>query len=164
MRNSEISFGAQKELRVTPGVHFKSFEPSVLTQESLGLPFEVTGECNRMGLRLRPIVTPADSEQAGLARRPHARRPGKTSDELVSLGTTWGTIQISGDGHPFILFVDNQTTGGYPQIATVIGADQSRLAQLRPGDKIYFKKIDFTEAEKLFKNLWRSLESLDWLA
>jgi allophanate hydrolase len=36
---------------------------------------------------------------------------------------------------------DHQTTGGYPKIATVIGADLDALAQLRPRDKVVFRAV-----------------------
>jgi allophanate hydrolase len=42
---------------------------------------------------------------------------------------------------------EGQTTGGYPKIATVIGADLPRLAQLRPGTRLSFKAVTLDEAE-----------------
>ena len=49
-----------------------------------------------------------------------------------------GAIQVLGDGRPMVLMADRQVTGGYPKIATVIGPDQGRLAQLRPGASVRF--------------------------
>ncbi|MBR6361224.1 MAG: KipI antagonist, partial [Clostridia bacterium] len=50
---------------------------------------------------------------------------------------------------PIILMADHQTTGGYAKAATVISVDLSRLAQVRPGDKIRFVKTSVEQAEEL---------------
>jgi len=52
----------------------------------------------------------------------------------------------SPDGQPIILFVDQQTTGGYPKIANVIAADLSRVGQLRPRDKVRFHFVTMAQA------------------
>jgi allophanate hydrolase subunit 2 len=74
-------------------------------------------------------------------RLPHAR-----GHDIVSDGAAMGAVQIPGSGAPFVLMADRQPTGGYPKIATVIGADLGRLAQLRPGDALRFRAVDRTEA------------------
>ncbi|HEX4622095.1 MAG TPA: carboxyltransferase domain-containing protein, partial [Myxococcaceae bacterium] len=48
-------------------------------------------------------------------------------------GTAPGAIQVPGDGLPIILGPDRPVTGGNTKIATVVGADLGRVAQLRPG-------------------------------
>jgi biotin-dependent carboxylase-like uncharacterized protein len=57
---------------------------------------------------------------------------------IVSDGIVMGAIQVTGDGRPMVLMADRQVTGGYPKIATVIGPDQRRLAQTRPGAAVRF--------------------------
>ena len=57
---------------------------------------------------------------------------------IVSDGIVMGAIQVLGDGRPMVLMADRQVTGGYPKIATVIGPDLGRLAQLRPGSPVRF--------------------------
>ncbi len=57
---------------------------------------------------------------------------------VVSDGIVMGAIQVLGDGRPTVLMADRQVTGGYPKIATVIGPDQGRLAQARPGTPVRF--------------------------
>src|SRR5262249_48035244 len=57
---------------------------------------------------------------------------------IVSDGIVMGAIQVLGDGRPMVLMADRQATGGYPKIATVIGPDQGRLAQTRPGASVRF--------------------------
>ncbi|MFN3145418.1 MAG: biotin-dependent carboxyltransferase family protein [Paracoccaceae bacterium] len=57
-----------------------------------------------------------------------------------------GDIQVTGDGTPFVLLADCQTTGGYPRIATVIPADLPRVAQAGPGASLRFRFVTLEEA------------------
>jgi antagonist of KipI len=66
---------------------------------------------------------------------------------LVSSAVSFGTVQLLPSGQLIVLMADHQTTGGYPRIASVIKADQPKLAQLLPGDKVNFKMITLEEAE-----------------
>jgi antagonist of KipI len=43
---------------------------------------------------------------------------------------------------------DHQTTGGYPRIGSVIKADLPKLAQVMPNEKIKFKMISLTDAQR----------------
>jgi allophanate hydrolase subunit 2 len=61
-----------------------------------------------------------------------------------------GAVQITAGGLPIILFVEQQTTGGYPKIASVISADLSSLGQLRPRDEIRFELVEMETARALF--------------
>jgi antagonist of KipI len=47
------------------------------------------------------------------------------------------------------LFVEQQTTGGYPKLANVIAADLASLGQLRPRDEIRFELVSMAEARAL---------------
>jgi hypothetical protein len=58
------------------------------------------------------------------------------ADPALDLG-----VQVPGDGKPIVLMADRQPTGGYPKIATVIGADLGRLAQMRPGARLAFAAV-----------------------
>ena len=60
---------------------------------------------------------------------------------IVSDGIAMGAIQVPGEGQPIVLMADRQPTGGYPKIATVIGADFGRLAQARAGTAIGFAPV-----------------------
>ena len=44
---------------------------------------------------------------------------------------------------------DRQTTGGYPRIAQVSGADLPVLAQVRPGSQVRFVFIGYAESQQL---------------
>ncbi len=65
---------------------------------------------------------------------------------IVSDGIALGAVQVPGDGRPFVLMADRQPTGGYPKIATVIGPDLARLANLRPGETFRFAAVEWEEA------------------
>jgi biotin-dependent carboxylase-like uncharacterized protein len=68
---------------------------------------------------------------------------------IVSDGTAVGSIQVPGEGRPIVLMADRPPTGGYPKIATVIGADLGKLAQLRPGQTFRFALTTIDEAVAL---------------
>jgi allophanate hydrolase subunit 2 len=86
-----------------------------------------------MGLRLEG---PALQESAG--------------GHMITEGVSLGAIQVPRGGSPIILFVDQQTTGGYPKIANVISADLPGVGQLRPRDEIHFERVTFELARLLF--------------
>ena len=64
------------------------------------------------------------------------------SHDIVSDGIAMGAIQVPGSGQPLVLMADRQPTGGYPKIATVIGADLGRLAQAQAGTALRFAAVD----------------------
>jgi antagonist of KipI len=120
----------RKVLRVTPGPQDKSFSTSS-RKLFYASSYRVAEESNRMGLRLQgPPLAP----------------PG---GQMITEGVSLGAVQITSAGLPIILFVEQQTTGGYPKIANVISADLSSVAQLRPRDEISFELIDWTMAHSL---------------
>lgn len=53
-----------------------------------------------------------------------------------------GDIQITGDGTPFVLLAECQTTGGYPRIGTVLPCDLPIVAQADPGVALRFRFIE----------------------
>lgn len=125
----------RKQLRVTPGPHHDRFSED-LTQSS----YTVSAESDRTGIRL-----------AGPALQAEA--------VAITEGVSLGAIQVPPDGQPIVLFVDAQTTGGYPVIANVISADLPSLGQLRPGDEISFEQVTFAEARMAFFEQERILAS-----
>lgn len=97
----------------------------------LSAEFTVSNDSDRMGIRL-------DGESI----------ESKNGSDIVSDGIAFGSIQITSSGQPIILMADHQTTGGYAKIATVITEDLSTLAQVMPGDKITFKKVNIDQVQK----------------
>ena len=85
------------------------------------------------------------SDRAGLRLRGEAVQP-RIKTQLLTDGIPLGAIQVPQDGQPIILFVDQQTTGGYPKIANVIAADMHRIGQLRPREEVRFAEVSIAEA------------------
>jgi KipI family sensor histidine kinase inhibitor len=102
--------------------------------------FTISPQSDRMGYRLI-----AGSERT---RPPSAiTNPGnRGSGAMISDAAFTGGIQIPPSGEPILLMVDRQTTGGYPQIGTVITADLGLAGQLAPGDWIEFAWCTRVEA------------------
>ena len=79
---------------------------------------------------------------------------------IASAAVFAGTVQAPPSGHPFLLGVDAQTTGGYPRIAQVIRADRHSIGQLRPGTRVRFLRTDPGRAREILRRkllLWRAL-------
>jgi antagonist of KipI len=131
----------KKTLRVTRGPQFDWF-PEEARRTLVGGEFVVSEESNRMGLRL---------DGPRLAAR------GKA--EMISEGTPLGAIQVTPLGQAIILFVEQQTTGGYPKIANVIGADLHCVGQLRPRDTVQFEEVSLEAARALWIEQQRLLGS-----
>ncbi|MEH6937147.1 biotin-dependent carboxyltransferase family protein [Bacillus sp. JJ664] len=79
---------------------------------------------------------------------------------ILSEGTTFGTIQILSSGQPIILLADCQTTGGYVTLGTIIHSDLPVISQAKQGEYIKLVAIDIESAknrnieyEKFLKNL-----------
>jgi antagonist of KipI len=137
--------GARKVLRVTPGPQSDWF-PAAAQRMFYESRYRVAEESNRMGIRLAGGDIP---EGAG----------GK----MISEGVSLGAIQVPEGGQPIILFVEQQTTGGYPKIANVISADFHCLGQLRPRDEIRFERVDWETARSLLRKQEEFLESAEMI-
>jgi antagonist of KipI len=116
-------------LRVLPGPQLEFFEDEALDVLQR-TRFTVSSQSNRMGYRLRGDAT--------VPRVPDL--------EMISDATFAGAVQVPASGDPILLLADRQTTGGYPQIATVISADLPLAAQLAPGDWVQFTVCTRAEA------------------
>ena len=121
----------RKVLRVTTGPQHDQF-PDEAQRIFYASTYRVAEESNRMGLRLEGAPLPV--EELG---------------EMITEGVSLGAVQITPAGLPIILFVEQQTTGGYPKIANVISADFSSIGQLRPRDEIRFEPVDWERARQL---------------
>lgn len=56
-----------------------------------------------------------------------------------------GDVQMTGDGKPFVLLREAQTTGGYPRIGTVLPCDLARVAQAQVGTDLRFCWVSLEE-------------------
>ena len=77
--------------------------------------------------------------------------PARSGRQMITEGVSLGAVQIPPGGQPIILFVDQQTTGGYPKIANVISADIHRVGQLRPRDELRFERVELETARSLLR-------------
>jgi antagonist of KipI len=123
----------RKILRVTPGPQDDWF-PEASRRVFYESAYRVAEETNRMGIRLQ-------GESVVKA----------TEGGLTSEGVSLGAVQVPEGGLPIILFVEQQTTGGYPKIANVISADFHSLGQLRPRDEVRFERVDWETARSLLR-------------
>jgi antagonist of KipI len=131
----------RKTLRVTRGPQAGWFAGEALAV-LIGSEFTVSEESNRMGLRLQG---------------PELQLREKK--EMISEGAPLGAVQVTPSGRAIILFVEQQTAGGYPKIANVIAADLHCVGQLRPRDTIRFTEVTFEEARALWIEQQRLLTS-----
>lgn len=125
----------RKIIRVVDGPQADWFSYAARTAFLQGT-YRLTEESNRMGLRMDGPPIP---------------KKQKLDGHMLSEGVSLGAIQIPASGLPIILFVEQQTTGGYPKIANVISADLPCLGQLRPRDEIRFERVDMDTARKLLR-------------
>ena len=132
------AFKPRKVLRVTEGPQADWFSEAA-KQVFYRDVFRVSEESDRVGLRL---------EGTGL--------DGSTAREMITEGVSLGAVQVTTSGQPIILFVEQQTTGGYPKIANIIAADLHRIGQLRPRAEIRFQRTSLAVA----RSLWIEQERL----
>ena len=112
-------------VRIVPSVQtgrfaeadLRRFEATEFTRDARG---------NRMGVRMNFEGAPfAAADQLSIL-----------SEIIVP-----GDIQATGDGTPFVLLCECQTTGGYPRVATVVPCDLNIVAQARTGDRVRFEFV-----------------------
>jgi biotin-dependent carboxylase-like uncharacterized protein len=113
--------GGEVTVRVLPGPRTDWFAAEAL-RALTGTPWEVTGESNRIGLRLSGVIL-------------ERTRTG----ELASEGMVRGALQVPPSGQPVLFLADPPVTGGYPVIGYVEDADVDRCGQLRPGQTLRFR-------------------------
>jgi antagonist of KipI len=122
----------RKVLRVTAGEQSERFS-AASRRAFFDNSYRVLEQSNRMGIRLEgtPITENGDGE-------------------MITEGVSLGAIQVPPGGLPIILFVEQQTTGGYPKIANVVSADIASLGQLRPRDDVRFELIELDAARAMY--------------
>lgn len=136
-------FGGGK-LRVVASMQTGSFARETVDRFTT-TSFRRDARANRMGVRM-------DHDGSGFA----------TDDQLsiVSEIVVPGDIQIAGDGAPYVLMFECQTTGGYPRIGTVLPCDLPRVAQAQTGAALHFEFVDIDEAVLLQARYLNDLKML----
>ena len=129
-------------LQVVPGPQDHHFTEKGF-QTFCSSSYQVTPQCDRMGVRLEG---------------PKIERRSDAEESIISEGLLSGAIQVPGDGKPIIILTE-LVTGGYTKIATVISADLTKVAQLKPGDRVRFTPISVEEAHQLIRQQEERLRS-----
>jgi len=109
----------------------------------------VTAPANAYALCHSPWEVQADSDRMGLRLRGSSLE--RHTGHMLTEGVPLGAVQVPPDGQPIILFVEHQTTGGYPKIANVISADFHAVGQLRPRDQVRFEQVSIDAALTLLE-------------
>jgi biotin-dependent carboxylase-like uncharacterized protein len=115
-------------VRALAGSEYSEFTPNARS-DFAQTKYTLTPDCNRQGYRLEGVALETRHKL-----------------ELLSHGVVPGTIQVPPSGQPIVQMAEANTLGGYPKIATVIGADLWRLAQMRTGQAIRFEVVDVDTA------------------
>ncbi|WP_170371800.1 biotin-dependent carboxyltransferase family protein [Ruegeria arenilitoris] len=118
------------EIRIVASFQTDLFAPDVL-ERLQATAFRRDARANRMGVRL-------ESDGPGF----HVSGGRSVLSETI----VPGDIQVTGDGTPFVLLAECQTTGGYPRIGTVLPCDLPKVAQAPAGADLRFRFVSLDEA------------------
>ncbi|MCB1280906.1 MAG: hypothetical protein KDB18_05235, partial [Salinibacterium sp.] len=133
----------RRKLRVVPSLDAERF-PAGAMERFTSSEYVVDEHSNRVGVRLRG---------------PAVRCP-EDGDWQESEPTVSGGVQVPSDGQPIILGVDRPTTGGYPVLACVIGADLPSMAMIRPRETVRFEFTSLADARRMTAEQIRTLDTL----
>ena len=137
----EYKKSVETTIRTTKGTNFDYFSEEA-KNKFFNEEYQVTNLSDRMGMRLEG-----------------PKLENIVNTNIKSEGLVKGVVQVPADGNPIIMFSDHGSIGGYPKIAVVITADHDKAAQLVPGSKIKFQKVNLDEAEGLFKTYSKDIKS-----
>ncbi|WP_158047326.1 urea carboxylase [Skermanella pratensis] len=134
-------YGHAWEIGVLYGPHGA---PDFFTETDIATFFaadwEVHYNSSRTGVRLigpKPDWARKDGGEAGL-------HPSNIHDNAYAVGT----VDFTGD-MPVILGPDGPSLGGFVCPATIVQAELWKIGQLRPGDKVRFRRLTAAEAAAL---------------
>jgi antagonist of KipI len=135
------AYGPEATVAVVLGPQDDRFTPAGIAAFLEG-PYELLPQSDRMGARLKgPFIE-------------HTR-----GHDIVSDGVPMGGIQVIGEGQPIVLLADRQSAGGYTKIATVCSFDLGRIAQLKPGGRLRFRRVTVAEAHAMLRDSRRALDT-----
>ncbi len=134
-------YSSMPELRSIAGPHLHLFHAGAIKRWQ-ATTYTLSNECDRMGYRLKGTGLDA------------------AGTNLPSGGVLPGVVQVPPGGAPILLMADAQTTGGYPIIGTVIGADLPLAAQLLPGDQLRFRLVGLEAARGALHDQQRWLQTV----
>jgi len=134
--------GDSISVRAMEGRHYAQFD-AASRRAFFGESWRISQDSNRMGYRL---AGPA------LVRR--------GAGDLLSEPTCLGTVQAPSDGSVIVLMADHQTTGGYPKIAEVAGADVPLLSQVAPGGMLRFERCSVEAAREALRRQHATIDTI----
>ncbi|MEO1789633.1 MAG: urea amidolyase [Pseudomonadota bacterium] len=120
-------------IRIVSSAQTDLFDPDEIARFE-ATPFQRDTRANRMGVRLV-------SDGQGFA--------ASNALSVLSEAIVPGDIQITGDGSPFVLLAECQTTGGYPRIGSVLPTDLPRVAQASAGAPLRFQFVTLEQAVEI---------------
>jgi urea carboxylase len=126
------------------------FQPEAI-EMFFSTAWEVHYNSNRLGIRLngpKPTWTRSDGGEAGL-------HPSNIHDTEYAIGS----INFTGD-MPVILTKDGPSLGGFVCPVTIVKAELWKVGQVKPGDKIRFKRLSFDTALAMELSIDRAIENL----
>lgn len=128
-------YAGAPEVRVVLGPQDDRFTERGIAAFLTG-PYEMLPQSDRMGARLTgPFIE-------------HTR-----GHDIISDGVALGGIQVIGEGQPIVLLADRQSTGGYTKIATVCSFDIGRVAQVKPGQRLRFRRLTVAQAHETLRTV-----------
>jgi len=135
------TYGGEPELAVVLGPQDDRFTAAGIAALFEG-PYQMLPQNDRMGARLQgPFIE-------------HTR-----GHDIISDGVALGGIQVIGEGQPIVLLADRQSTGGYTKIGTVCSFDIGRIAQVKPGGRLHFRRVTVAEAHAMLRQSLRALDA-----
>ncbi len=144
--------GAEWELGVLDGPHGA---PDFFTAGDIDTLYSsdwtVHYNSSRTGVRLlgpKPVWARSDGGEAGL-------HPSNIHDTAYAVGA----VDFTGD-MPVILGPDGPSLGGFVCPVTVVSAELWKLGQLRPGDRVRFRRLTAPQAAEMQAALDLSVETL----
>jgi urea carboxylase len=142
--------GRDWELGVLYGPHgAPDFFTEADIEQFFSTPWTVHYHSDRTGVRLigpKPVWARQDGGEAGL-------HPSNIHDNAYAIGS----VDFTGD-MPVILGPDGPSLGGFVCPATVAGAELWKLGQLRPDDRVRFRRLSEEEALELARAQDEALE------
>jgi antagonist of KipI len=131
-------YKTRQTVKILPGPEYIQFDDETVSH-FIKSEYTITDQSDRMGYRLSgyPLISKSGNH------------------DIISAGICPGTIQVPGNGQPIILMADCQTSGGYNRIAHIISVDLGLMAQLKPGDIVYFNEISLEKAQELLISRYR---------
>ena len=118
-------------LRLLPSAHTALYSEKTLARFE-ATDFTRDGRGNRQGVKLTHTGDPFATDANQLSLVSEIARPGD--------------IQMTGDGVPYLLGPECQTTGGYPRIGAVLPQDLPRAIQAPAGAALRVRFVTRTEA------------------